>query len=183
MSKNKNKFKVGDEVIVKNIAVGTQVNYKNGCHQYFIEEMEKSIGNRFTISGASGVNKSEFHIGSSFSYHKSWLKHAKSKSERIKDLESRVDKFDDKGADTKATKASAAFFNYQRLYKLADELNGDWKPDWSNRDQPKYFVRYSHSSNKYFADTAWHVETYCSIVFKSSEMANKACDILKAQAI
>ena len=65
-------------------------------------------------------------------------------------------------SDTKALKAIAQLMNIAKYY------NGDWKPNWSNPSEYKYFIVYN--SNIYKVDYNW-TSTYDRIYFK-----NKACD-------
>ena len=64
----------------------------------------------------------------------------------------------------------------RKLLEIANYLNGDWKPDWNDVNQIKYFISY----NK---DQKFHVEgcyytNYQGIVFSSYENAEKAIDII-----
>ena len=35
------------------------------------------------------------------------------------------------------------------IRNFADQHNGDWKPDWSDFDQEKFYVRFNHVSNNW----------------------------------
>ena len=57
-----------------------------------------------------------------------------------------------------------------QLIHIAKYYNGDWKPDWSNIDEYKYYIIYDGSDNTYtIADNS--VYTYSNIYFKNSEDA------------
>ena len=38
---------------------------------------------------------------------------------------------------------------FRKLFEVSDYLNGDWKPDWENQRQKKYYIYYDHE-NKIF---------------------------------
>ena len=57
-----------------------------------------------------------------------------------------------------------------QLMNIAKYYNGDWKPDWSNIDEYKYYIIYDGSDNTYtIADNS--IYTYSNIYFKNSEDA------------
>lgn len=103
----KSKFNVGDEVIVKNINNNTTKNIEK-AYITVSSSMEKLIGKKMIINKSSfeecytlsSDNKEDnelarqYNIDGRYIFHKSWLKHAKSKSERISDLEVRVEALD-----------------------------------------------------------------------------------------
>lgn len=59
------------------------------------------------------------------------------------------------------------------LMSIADYFNGDWKPDWSNQDEYKYFIIYNR--NIYKVDHGWM--SICSnIYFKNKKDAQAVID-------
>ena len=65
---------------------------------------------------------------------------------------------------------------FRQLLEVADYLNGDWKPDWNDINQPKYFISYN-VSKKIFVDAGYYVN-YGKVCFSSRENAEKAIDII-----
>ena len=66
---------------------------------------------------------------------------------------------------------------FRKLLEVADYLNGDWKPDWNNYNQCKYYISYSSKTRTFFIQNCWYVNP--SIVcFSSKENALKAIDII-----
>ena len=70
-------------------------------------------------------------------------------------------------SDTKALKAIA------RLMNIAKYYNGDWKPDWSDPSEYKYFIVYN--SNIYKVDYNW-TSIYDRIYFKNKKDAQSVID-------
>ena len=64
----------------------------------------------------------------------------------------------------------------RQLLEVADYLNGDWKPDWNDINQPKYFISYN-VSKKIFVDACYYVN-YGIVCFSSKENAEKAINII-----
>ena len=64
----------------------------------------------------------------------------------------------------------------RQLLEVADYLNGDWKPDWNDINQPKYFISYN-ISKKIFVDACYYVN-YGIVCFSSKENAEKAINII-----
>ena len=63
------------------------------------------------------------------------------------------------------------------LLEVADYLNGDWKPDWNDGNQYKYFILYNHEKNKFFIENHWYVNQGIAC-FSSRENALKAIEII-----
>lgn len=70
-------------------------------------------------------------------------------------------------SDTKALKAIAQLMNIAKYY------NGDWKPDWSNPSEFKYFIVYNN--NTYIVDYNW-ASIYNKIYFKNKKDAQSVID-------
>lgn len=79
-----------------------------------------------------------------------------------------------------ANKASIAYRQYHRLYKLAEELNEGWEPDWSNRYYGKWFICYSISDERWIIEYTLNYKQPTTVYFKSKEAVTKALEIFKA---
>ena len=66
---------------------------------------------------------------------------------------------------------------FRKLHEVADYLNGDWKPDWSNDTQSKYIISYNGIKETLFIQSCWYV-TQGLVCFSSKENAEKAINIL-----
>lgn len=77
-------------------------------------------------------------------------------------------------SDTKALKAIAQLMNIAKYY------NGDWKPDWSNPNEYKYFIVYNNST--YIVDYNW-TSIYNRIYFKNKKDAQSVIDNPNFRAI
>lgn len=65
----------------------------------------------------------------------------------------------------------------RKLFEVADYLNGDWKPNWNDRNQYKYFITYNGREEKFYIRSHWDVNEGI-ICFSSMENALKAIDII-----
>lgn len=70
-------------------------------------------------------------------------------------------------SDTKALKAIAQLMNIAKYY------NGDWKPNWSDSKEYKYFIVYNN--NTYIVDYNW-ASIYNNIYFKNKKDAQAIID-------
>ena len=77
-------------------------------------------------------------------------------------------------SDTKALKAIAQLMNIAKYY------NGDWKPNWSDPSEYKYFIVYN--SNIYKVDYNW-TSIYDRIYFKNKKDAQAVIDNPNFRAI
>ena len=66
---------------------------------------------------------------------------------------------------------------FRKLLEVADYLNGDWKPDWNDINQFKYFILYIPKSNKFAIDHRYY-RSLEAIYFSSEENAKKAIEII-----
>ena len=66
---------------------------------------------------------------------------------------------------------------FRKLLEVADYLNGDWKPDWNNYNQCKYYISYSSKTRTFFIQNCWYVN-FGIVCFSSKENALKAIDII-----
>ena len=77
-------------------------------------------------------------------------------------------------SDTKALKAIAQLMNIAKYY------NGDWKPNWSDPSEYKYFIVYNNST--YIVDYNWKY-IYNKIYFKNKKDAQSVIDNPNFRAI
>lgn len=71
-----------------------------------------------------------------------------------------------------------------KLMNVAKYVNGDWKPDWHNNEERKYFITIynDYNNNKIKIElTLWTTENV--VYFKSEEAAKKAINILGEDTI
>lgn len=66
---------------------------------------------------------------------------------------------------------------FRKLLEVADYLNGDWKPDWNNYNQCKYYISYSSKTRTFCIQNCWYVNPGIAC-FSSKENALKAIDII-----
>ena len=65
----------------------------------------------------------------------------------------------------------------RKLLEIANYLNGDWKPDWNNYNQCKYYISYSSKTRTFFIQNCWYVNPGI-VCFSSKENALKAIEII-----
>ena len=66
---------------------------------------------------------------------------------------------------------------FRKLLEVADYLNGDWKPDWTNDTQYKYIISYNGIKETFYIQSCWYV-TQGLVCFSSRENAEKAIEII-----
>ena len=66
---------------------------------------------------------------------------------------------------------------FRKLLEVANYLNGNWKPDWDDRNQYKYFITYNGREEKFYIRCRWDVNE-CIVCFSSKENAEKAIEII-----
>ena len=66
---------------------------------------------------------------------------------------------------------------FNKLLEVADYLNGDWKLDWNDGTQYKYFIAYDHKNKRFYIDSC-HYVNIVAIYFSSEENAEKAIEII-----
>ena len=66
---------------------------------------------------------------------------------------------------------------FRKLLEIADYLNGDWKPDWTNDTQYKYIISYNGIKETFYIQSCWYV-TQGLVCFSSKEKALKAIEII-----
>ena len=65
---------------------------------------------------------------------------------------------------------------FRKLLEVADYLNGDWKPDWNDANQNKYFILYN-KDKKIYVESCYYTNQNL-VYFSSYENALKAIDII-----
>ena len=66
---------------------------------------------------------------------------------------------------------------FRKLLEVADYLNSDWKPNWNNYNQCKYYISYSNKTRTFFIQNCWYVNSNI-VCFSSKENALKAIKII-----
>ena len=66
---------------------------------------------------------------------------------------------------------------FRKLLEVADYLNGDWKSNWNDKTQYKYFITYNNREEKFYIRSRWDVNENI-ICFSSKENALKAIEII-----
>ena len=62
-----------------------------------------------------------------------------------------------------------------KLMDIAKYYNGDWKPDWSNKNKPKFYIAFNYESS--FYEVRWKYRMSDNIVyFKSTKDAQAVID-------
>jgi hypothetical protein len=74
---------------------------------------------------------------------------------------------------------------YRKVKVITEAINGDWKPDWSNQEQPKWFIWWDMSGPVPSLDDVdiFYRGSYCSsrLCFESSEKAKHAANNFAAE--
>ena len=78
---------------------------------------------------------------------------------------------------TSNEKHKSKCITFRKLLEVSDYLNGDWKPDWNDRNQYKYFITYNGREEKFYIRCRWDVNEGI-VCFSSKENALKAIDII-----
>ena len=66
-------------------------------------------------------------------------------------------------------------FAINMLMDIAKYYNGDWKPDWSNKNKPKFYIAFNYESS--FYEVRWKYRMSDNIVyFKSTKDAQAVID-------
>ena len=66
---------------------------------------------------------------------------------------------------------------FKKLLEVADYLNGDWKADWYNINQEKFFILYNKEKNKFETDYRCYRGAE-PVYFSSREKCFKAIEII-----
>ena len=65
---------------------------------------------------------------------------------------------------------------FRKLLEVADYLNGDWKPDWNDVNQIKYYISYN-TDQKFYVEGCYYTNQGIAY-FSSRENAEKAIKII-----
>ena len=65
---------------------------------------------------------------------------------------------------------------FRKLLEVADYLNGNWKPNWNNVNQIKYFISYN-KDQKIYVESFYYMNQNL-VYFSSYENAEKAIKII-----
>lgn len=63
----------------------------------------------------------------------------------------------------------------QKLTNIAKYYNGDWKPEWNNRDEEKNYIYYGYTQNEYYVDDA-NTYNHGNVYFKNRADAQAVID-------
>lgn len=69
------------------------------------------------------------------------------------------------------TKAQAV----AKLINIAKYYNGDWKPEWNNRNEDKHYIYYGYTPNEYYVD-AGNTYRQSIVYFKNQADAQAVID-------
>lgn len=69
-----------------------------------------------------------------------------------------------------------------KLMNIARYYNGDWKPDWSNCKEPKYYIVFKIDSNSYDVTFRYGI-SYNTVYFKNREDAQEVINNQNFQEI
>lgn len=67
--------------------------------------------------------------------------------DRIKTFEDACEETEENPSDEKFIKGSEDTIAYEKIKVISRALNGDWKPDWNNTNQPKYYPYFDTSGS------------------------------------
>ena len=71
---------------------------------------------------------------------------------------------------------------HNRLLAYVAEFDKDWKADWTNADQDKYFVDFNHATNEYYVNKCTYSRTIGQ-VYMSKECAEELCRKLNSDEV
>lgn len=80
-----------------------------------------------------------------------------------------------KGDPSEATKDGNKLDAIYKLMNIAGYYNGDWKPDWGNVGEKKYFILKSYHPERLFVDARLESNYGCAY-FRSKEDAQAVID-------
>ena len=81
--------------------------------------------------------------------------------------------------EEEAEYAARQMRTHNRLLAYVAEFDKDWKADWTNADQGKYFVDFNHVTNEYYANKRTYSRTIGQ-VYMSKEWAEELCSKLNS---
>ena len=59
-----------------------------------------------------------------------------------------------------------------QLINIAKYYNGDWKPEWNNSNEDKYYIYYNYITDEYFVDSA--VTVVANIIYFKNDVDAQA---------
>lgn len=62
-----------------------------------------------------------------------------------------------------------------KLMNIAKYYNGDWKPEWNNRNEEKNYIYYGYTQNEYYVDDA-NTYNHGIVYFKNKADAQAVID-------
>lgn len=65
--------------------------------------------------------------------------------------------------------------NLNKLMDIAKFYNGDWKPEWNNRNEDKHYIYYGYTQNEYYVD-AGNTYRQSIVYFKNQADAQAVID-------
>lgn len=69
-----------------------------------------------------------------------------------------------------------------KLMNVAKYLNGDWQPNWRDKNEDKWYIRFDYSDNMIYIACNQFLCSNCNY-FKSEELAKQAIEILGEDTI
>lgn len=73
-------------------------------------------------------------------------------------------------------------FAIGKLMNVAKRLNGDWQPDWNNKQENKYALVLTNN-NREIINPDYQTVNRCFVYFKTSKLAEQAIEILGEETI
>ena len=70
-------------------------------------------------------------------------------------------------------------YKYKILALIARALNGDWKPDWSDPRESKWFIRCDSYDDRYHISYCYELYYPGMVYFKDEDVALKALQLFK----
>ena len=65
-----------------------------------------------------------------------------------------------------------------RFRQFRDKCNGDWKPDWEEKNEDKFFILFNHESSELKSNWCSYSQPFSSFgFFKNIEDANRAIEL------
>lgn len=65
-----------------------------------------------------------------------------------------------------------------RFKQFRDKCNGDWKPDWEEKNEDKFFIFFNHESSELISNWCSYSQPFSSFgFFKNIEDSNRAIEL------
>ena len=62
-----------------------------------------------------------------------------------------------------------------QLMNIAKYYNGDWKPNWKSREEPKYYIYYNHKEDRYRVNSTARIN-WGDVYFRFRDNAKSVMD-------